>query len=130
MKGKTMSNIHIFILPLVLGMAAAAIVYAGLTGKTLPLVSGTHGTIIALLIVGLAMCAFGIMQVSASGRWASPLAILGYLLGAVTLTVIISPLTGWKLPLIQSEMQAVAAAAGLMGVKFLIGTFGYFFHVL
>ncbi len=130
MKGKTMSNIHIFILPLMLGIAAIVIVYAGLTGKTLPLVSGTHGTTIALLVVGLAMCAFGIMQVSASGRWASPLAILGYLLGAVTLTVIISPLTGWKLPLIQSETQAVVAAAGLMAVKFLIGTFSFFFHLL
>ncbi len=130
MKGNTMSNIHIFIIPLVLGIAAAAIISAGLTGKALPLVSGAHGTIIALLIVGMAMCAFGILQVSASGRWASPLAILGYLLGAVTLTVLISPLTGWKLPLIQSEMQAVAAAAGLMAVKFLIGTFSYFFHLL
>ena len=130
MKGNNMSNIHIFIIPLVLGMAAAVIVYSGLSGKTLPLISGPHGTIIALLVVGLAMCAFGILQVSASGRWASPLAILGYLLGAVTLVVIISPLTGWKLPLIQSEAQAVAAAAGLMAVKFLIGTASFFFHLL
>ncbi len=130
MKGNTMSNTFTFLIPLALGIVAAVIVYAGLTGKELPVVSGPHATLSALFIVGFAMCAFGIMQVSASGHWVSPLAIAGYLLGAAILVVAISSFAGWKLPLIQSETQAVVVIASLMAVKFLIGTANHFFRLL
>ncbi len=59
-----------------------------------------------------------------------PLAIAGYLLGAAVLLVIVSVFTGWKLPLIQGETQAVAAVGGLILVKYLIGTAGFFLHLL
>ena len=73
------------------------------------------------------MCgAGGIGQVGASGRWASPLAIAGYLLGAGILVVMIAAFAGWKLPLAGDESQAVATVAGLMLVKYLIGTASYF----
>ena len=58
------------------------------------------------------------------------LAIAGYLLGAAILVVILSVFTGWKLPLIQSETQAVAAVGGMMLVKYLIGTTSLFLHLL
>ncbi len=130
MKGNTMSSIQNFLIPLVLGVIAAGIVYAHLTGRELPLVSGPRATLIALFITGFAMCAFGILQVVASGRWASPLALVGYLLGASILVVTISTLTGWKLSLIQNETQAVIVVALLMSVKFLIGTTSFFLHRL
>ncbi len=130
MKGKTMNNFFSFLIPLALGVLAAVIVYAGLTGKVLPIISGGRGTMIGLLVVGMAMCSFGIIQVANSGRWISPLAIVGYLLGIGILVVIVSSLSGWKLPLIQGETQAVAAVAVLMAVKYLIGTASFFFHLL
>jgi hypothetical protein len=106
------------LLPLVLGIAIIAITYAVLTGKQLPLISGPRAGLIALLIVGMSMCALGgIGQVGASGRWASPLAILGYLLGAGILLVIVGGLAGWKLPMIPTEKVAVLAAAAMIGVK-------------
>ena len=130
MKGNTMNITNNFITPSVLGLICAGIVYATLVGKSLPLVSGPRAALIALLVIGLAMCMGGIGQVGASGRWASPLAIVGHLLGVVILVVIASPFIGWKLPLIGDDTQAVIAVAILMAIKYLIGTASYFFHWL
>ncbi len=131
MKGNTMNVTNTFLVPLVLGLVCAGIIYATLTGRALPLISGPRAALIALLIVGMALCATGgIGQVGASGRWASPLAILGYLLGAAILVVIASVFAGWKLPLIVGENQAIVAVAVLMAAKYLIGTAGFFFHLL
>jgi hypothetical protein len=78
----------------------------------------------------MAACMGGIGQVGASGRWASPLAIAGYLLGAAILVVFIAALAGWKLPFVQNDTQAVAAVAVLMAVKLMIGIPSSFFHWL
>ena len=130
MKGKTMSNIQNVLIPLVLGVIAAGIIYTHQTGKVLPIITGPRATLIALFIVGFAMCAFGIGQVAASGHWISPLAIVGYLLGAIILLVFISAFTGRNLPFVQTDDQAVVAIALLMGVKFLIGSTSFFLHLL
>jgi peptidoglycan/LPS O-acetylase OafA/YrhL len=130
MKGKTMNITTGVIVPLLLGAISALIVYVTLTGRTLPLIAGPRAGLVALLIVGMAMCTAGIGQVGVSGRWASPLAILGYLLGIAILLVFVAGLSGWKLPWIAGQTQAVAAVAILMGVKYLIGTAGFFFHLL
>ena len=131
MKANTLSTTNTLILPLILGAAAAVIVYATLTGKQLPLIGSPRAALIVLLVVGMAMCTLGgIGQVGASGKWASPLAIAGYLLGSAILVVVLSVFTGWKLPLIQSETQAVAAVGGMMLVKYLIGTASLFLHLL
>lgn len=130
MKGNTMNLTSNLIVPLALGLVSAGIVYSTLAGKTLPLIAGPRAALIALLVIGMAACMGGIGQVGASGRWTSPLAIVGYLLGAATLAVFIAALAGWKLPLVQNETQAVAAVAALMAVKFLIGIPSFFFHWL
>ncbi len=130
MKTTVVSTGTALVLPIILGAVIAIIAYAALTGKQLPLVNGPRAALVAILIVGMAMCAGGIGQVGASGRWASPLAILGYLLGAAILLVIVAGLAHWKLPLIADESGAVLASAALIGVKFAIGTLGYFFHLL
>lgn len=88
----------------------AVIIFAALTGKVLPLISIPCASLVALLVVGMAMCMGGISQIDASCRWTSPLAIIGYLLGAAILVIIISAIIGWKLPLISGETRAVAAA--------------------
>jgi hypothetical protein len=130
MKGNTMNTFSSLLMPLFLGVVVAGIVWAALSGRTLPLIASPRASLVALLVVGMAMCMGGIGQVGASGRWASPLAILGYLLGATILIIIISSFAGWKLPLIAGETQAVAAVGILIAIKFLIGTLGFFFHWL
>jgi len=130
MKTTTLSSGSYLILPLFLGAIIAVITYSVLTGKTLPLINNPRAGLIAILIVGLAMCMGGIGQVGASGRWASPLAILGYLLGAAILVTIIGGLAGWKLPLIHTQKDSILAVAVMIGIKTVIGTLGYFFHLL
>ncbi len=130
MKGKTMSITLYFFISLAFGQACAGIVYATLAGKTLPMISGPRAALIAVLVMGMVACLGGIGQVGASGRWLSPLAMAGYLLGAAILVVVLSVFAGWKLPWIQSETQAVAAVGILMAAKFLIGIPAYFFHWL
>lgn len=130
MKGNTMNIFTNLTVPMLLGLVVAGIVFAALTGKTLPLIGSPRASLIALLIVGMAMCVSGIGQVGASGRWASPLAIVGYLLGTTILIIIVSALFGWKLPLIVGETQAIAAVGILIAMKYLIGTASFFFHWL
>ncbi len=130
MKGNTMNTFSNLLMPLFLGVVVAGIVFAALIGKTLPLIGSPRASLVALLVVGMAMCVGGIGQVGASGRWASPLAVIGYLLGATILMVIISAFAGWKLPLITGETQAVAAVGILIAIKYLIGTVSFFFHCL
>ena len=130
MKGKTMNTFNHLLLPLMLGVVVAVIVFAALNGKALPLISTSRASLVALLVVGMAMCMGGIGQVGASGRWASPLAIIGYLLGAAILVIIISAFVGWKPPLISGETRAVAAVGILIAIKFLISTASFFFHWL
>lgn len=132
MKGKPM-NLNLtnhLIVPLALGLACAGIVFASLSGKPLPLIGGPRAALIAVLVIGMAACTGGIGQVAASGRWLSAPAILGYLLGLAILVVVVAGLAGWRLPFVQTEAQALAAAAALMAVKFLIGIPAYFFHWL
>lgn len=130
MNGNTMNVSQHLIVPLAVGLLCAGIVYATLAGKTLPLISGPRAALIALLIIGMIACTGGIGQVGASGRWLSPLAIAGYLLGAAILVVFIAAFAGWKLPLVHNDTQAVLAVAILMAGKFLIGIPSFFFHWL
>ena len=130
MRGSTMSSIQNIFIPLVLGVIAVGIIYTHQTGKALPMISGSRASLVALFIVGFAMCAFGIKQVSTSGHWNSPMAIVGYLLGAIILVVFVSALMGRNLPFVQNDDQAVLAIALLMGVKFLIGMTSSFLHLL
>ncbi|HSL45389.1 MAG TPA: hypothetical protein VK897_18290 [Anaerolineales bacterium] len=130
MKGNTMNTFTNVLMPLFLGVVVAVIVFTTLAGKTLPLIGSPRASLVALLVVGMAMCMGGIGQVGASGRWGSPMAIVGYLLGAAILLIIISAFAGWKLLLISGETQSVAAVGILIAVKYLIGTVSFLFHWL
>jgi hypothetical protein len=130
MKAQTMNTFTSLVVPLILGVVVAVIVYASLTGRKLPLIGSPRASLIALLVVGMAMCTGGIGQVGASGRWTSPLAIAGILLGVSILVVILSVFAGWKLPLIAGETQAVAVVGILIAIKYLIGTTSFLFHWL
>ncbi len=68
-------------------------------------------------VVGMAMCTGGIGQVAARGEWAHPLAILGYVLGALILVVVGAALLGIDLPLIDSPRAALIAMIVLVILK-------------
>lgn len=112
---------------LVLALLFAAVTFMGVTGKEAPLLSNVRTDIILLLIIGMAVCSQGgIGRVAATGQWAHPLAIVGYILGGLILLIALSVFTGWKLPYIQNEQQALLLIAALAGLK-VVNAFAHYF---
>lgn len=108
------------ITPTIIGLAllAVAVVYIGVTGKRVPLLSNIRVDIILLVIIGMAICTQGgIGRIAAAGEWSHPLSILGYILGGLILLITLAVFAGWKLPYIQSDQQALLAIAMLAGLK-------------
>ena len=103
---------------ILLALLFASVVYIGLTGKKVPLLSNIRLDIILLVVIGMAICTQGgIGRVAAMGQWLHPLSIVGYVLGGLILLVALSVFAGWKLPYIQSDQQALLAIAILASLK-------------
>ena len=115
--------------PGILGLAllAVAILFIGVTGKKVLLLSNIRLDIILLVIIGMAICAQGgIGRVAAAGQWTHPLAIVGYVLGGLILLIALSVFVGWKLPYIGSDQQALLAIGILAGLK-VVNSFIHYF---
>ncbi|MFL7871885.1 MAG: hypothetical protein AB8I58_23855 [Anaerolineales bacterium] len=102
---------------IVLALLIAAVVFVAATGKKIPIISNTRVAMSVILLLGMTMCTSGIGRVAAIQQWTHPLAILGYLLGALILFIGLGTVFGWKLPYIQSDAQAILIVAVLIGVK-------------
>jgi hypothetical protein len=103
---------------MLLGLLSATTMAAALLGIRLPFLPGDRAALIALLVLGMAMCALG-MQTTNYG-WLSPFTLGGILLGAVALAVAAAALAGIRLPYIGSDRAAIIAIALLMGLKVLL----------
>ena len=106
--------------PTIIGLAllAAAIVFIGVTGKKVPLLSSIRLDIILLVIIGMTICTQGgIGRVAATGQWTHPLSIIGYILGGLILIITLAAFVGWKLPFIASDQQALFVIAILASLK-------------
>jgi hypothetical protein len=102
----------------VLALLFAAVVFIGYTGKKVPFLSSVGLDIILLAVIGMAICTQGgIGRIAATGQWAHPQAILGYILGGLILLITLATFAGWKLPYIQTEQQALLAVALLACLK-------------
>ena len=114
---------------LVLALLGAAVVFIGVTGKRVPLLSNARADIILLVIIGLTICTqAGIGRIAAMGQWTHPQAILGYILGGLILLITLAVFVGWKLPYIQSDQQALLAIAILTTLK-VVNAFTHYFLV-
>jgi hypothetical protein len=103
---------------LLMALLFAGVVFVAVTGKRVPLISNPRGAMIALLVLGMAICSMGgIGRVAALGEWTHPLSILGILLGAGILFIGAATIFGLRLPFIQSDLQAVIIVAVLAVVK-------------
>jgi len=117
MKAITQASV---ITPTIIGLAAlaAVVVFIGLTGKRVPLLSNVRVDIILLVLIGMAICTQGgIGRVAATGEWTHPLSIIGYILGGLILLITLAVFVGWKLPYIATDQQALLAIAILAGLK-------------
>ena len=106
------------IITLILGLLAAGLVFMVLTGRDVPIVGNGAGALLALGVIGLAMCTLsGIGPTQSALGWTHPLTIIGSILGVAALLVVVLPLLGIHLPLIADTRSAVLALAVIMLVK-------------
>ena len=102
----------------VLALLFAMVVFIGVTGKKVLFLSNVRLDIVLLAAIGMAICTQGgIGRIAATGQWAHPQAILGYILGGLILLITLAAFAGWKLPYIQTEQQALIAVALLACLK-------------
>ena len=106
--------------PTIIGLAlfAATIVFIGVTGKKVPLLSNVRVDIVLLVIIGMSIYPLGgIGRIATTGQWSHPLSIIGYILGGLILLVTLAVFVGWKLPFIANDGQALLAIAILASLK-------------
>ena len=118
MTTNTMTSSANGIITLVLGLLAAGLVFMILTGRDVPIVGNGAGALVALGLIGIAMCTLsGIGSVQGTLGWTHPLTIIGSILGVLALLVVVLPLLGVRLPLIADTRSAVPVLAVIMLVK-------------
>jgi hypothetical protein len=106
------------IITLALGLLAAGLVFMILTGRDVPIVGNGAGALLALGIIGIAMCTMsGIGSVQGTLGWTHPLTIIGSILGVAALLVIVLPLLGIHLPMMPDTRSAVLVLAVIMLIK-------------
>ena len=108
------------ITPTIIGLAllATAIVFIGVTGKKVPLLSSIRLDIILLVIIGMTICTQGgIGRVAATGQWTHPLSIIGYILGGLILFLTLAVFVGWKIRFIANDQQVLLTIAMLASLK-------------
>ena len=117
------------ITPSIIGLAllAAAIVFIGVTGKKVPLLSNIRLDIILLVIIGMTICTQGgIGRIAATGQWSHPQAIIGYILGGLILLSTLFVFVGWKIPYIANDQQALLFIAILASLKVVNAVIHYY----
>jgi hypothetical protein len=106
------------LITLVLGLLAAGLVFMVLTGRDVPIVGNGAGALLALGLIGIALCTLGgIGTVQSTLGWTHPLTILGSILGVAALLVVVLPLLGVHLPMMPDTRSAVLALAVIMLIK-------------
>ena len=112
---------------LILAALAAAVLFIALKGIKFPLLSNSRVALGILIVLGMTICSQGgIGRIAATGNWAHPQAILGYILGTVILLVAASIFFNFKLPFITSQQQAFVIIAALLGTK-VINAFAHYY---
>ena len=123
MKTNTMSASGTNLAVIALGILAALLVFAVLTGRKIPLLTSDRAALLALLVIGMLMCApGGIGRVSATGAWLHPFSIIGYLLGAVIIVIGMAALVGKNIPPLTSYYQSFTVVAVIAAIKLVLTT--------
>ena len=101
----------------VLGIVAALLVVAFLTGTPVPFLSGDRSAFLVLAAVGFLMCALGMGHSLATYGWRDPINLIGTVLGVAILLLVLAVLVGVQVPLIAGDREAFIAVAVLGATK-------------
>ncbi len=106
---------------IVLGILAALLVFAVLTGRKVPLLATDRAALLTLVVIGIIMCTQGgISKVAANHAWLHPFSILGYLLGAAIVLIGIVALFGKNIPPLTSYHQSFIVVTVIAVVKLVL----------
>jgi hypothetical protein len=123
MKTNTMPTSGTNLVVITLGIFAALLVFAVLTGRKVPLLSSDRSALLALVVIGLLICSQGgIGRVSANGAWLHPFSIIGYVLGVAIIVIGIAALFGKNIPPLTSYYQSFTAVAVIAAIKLILTT--------
>ena len=114
-----MKNIEILV---VVTVVAALFVAAGLSGKKILFIDGPRPAVIALGVVGMALCAISVGKAITMAP-AGILSILGYIVGTVALLTFVTQIFKWDLPVIGDAKNALIVLASCMVLKSLLSRF-------
>ena len=103
---------------IILGLMSAGVVVGTLTGTRLPCIHSDHSALIALVILGMSMCALGMQTVTYG--WTNPYNLAGTILGAIALVLAAAVLLGARVPYIGSDRSAIIVLAAVMAVKIML----------
>lgn len=102
-----------------LGALAAGVVISVLTRVRFPVIGTDRAALIALVVLGLTMCALGGTRAAVYPP-PNPFTLVGIVLGIVALLVAAAGLFRFQLPLMAGERDAIIALAAIMAVKVLV----------
>ena len=101
----------------ILGIVAALHVFAVLTNRPLPLISGDRAATVVLLVLGFVMCATGSLRNIQPDEWIHPLTVVAALLGGLALLLGLAVLVGIGVPLVPNERAAFVILAIIVLTK-------------
>jgi hypothetical protein len=114
----------------VLGIVAAILIFFVLSNRPLPLITNDRAALIALVIIGFAMCTVGGSgKAFAAYGWAHPITIIGSVLGVLILALVGARLVNLNLPLIVDDRAAFIAVAAIGVLKVLINVAAWALHI-
>jgi len=106
------------IVPIILGILAAIVIFFVLTERQLPLITGDKGALLVLAVIGVAMCTVGgIGPTLEKYDWSHPFMIAGAILGILAFLVTAAGLLDVHLPVIDSTRAAFIALVVIGVVK-------------
>jgi len=103
-----------------LGIVATLLVAAVVTGRRVPLLRSDRAVLLALLVIGMAMCSRGIGRALASFGWVHPITLTGVVLGTCILAIAGSALVNVRLPLLPTDRETIVAIATVGALKVLV----------
>jgi len=106
----------------IIGFGALYVVLAHLGGRSVPLVTDDRTAFIALAIVGMAMCAFGIQTILNSTGLLSPGTFIGAVLGILVLIAFVMALLNRPMLLLADYRIGFIALAIVVLVKWTVAT--------
>jgi len=120
-KKRTMA-ITMAVIGTVIGCAALYVVIAHLGGRSVPFVTDDRTAFIALAVIGMVMCAFGIQTILNSTGWLSPGTFIGAAIGILILIAFVLAVMNRPMLLFSDYRAGFIALAVAMLAKWSVST--------